>query len=393
MSKHWKRTLALLAVAVAAGLACGGLALGGKKPPAPPPPPQPTISYSITFLGTLLGDTTSQARDVNEFGQVVGFSTGANGSRAFLYSVSDGMVALNDLIDPASGWVLGWATSINDAGQIVGLGKLNGQSRAYRFTPGVGEAPPVVEDLGTFGGGSEAYGINAHGDVAGRSTDFNGNLRAFVWTDQTGMVDIGDLGGGLAFAEGINNSGQVTGGSTIGATWLRAFRYTPGVGGLPGVMEDLGDLATLQSAAARGLDINDHGHVVGYVDAGRFKGARYAHAFLYTDRMIDLGTLGGYHSEAYGLNSWGEVVGTSQVSTPDTTLHGFLYTNKTDTGGFVIVKLQERIVDLPGDFQAGILPRRINDLGVICGSAGFADTWGQRWGTEAILLTPVTPQP
>ena len=59
MSKHWKRTLAVPAVAVAIGLACVGLALGKKPPKPPPPPPEPPpVEYSITFLGTLPGDVT-----------------------------------------------------------------------------------------------------------------------------------------------------------------------------------------------------------------------------------------------------------------------------------------------------------------------------------------------
>ena len=64
MLKHGKWTHAVLAAALAASLVLGGLALaekgdkGGGKPPEddPPPPPLPSITYSLTYLGTLGGN-------------------------------------------------------------------------------------------------------------------------------------------------------------------------------------------------------------------------------------------------------------------------------------------------------------------------------------------------
>jgi probable HAF family extracellular repeat protein len=394
MLKHWKRTLALLGTVAATGLVCAAVALGAKKPPTPPPP-QPTVSYSITFLGV-----DGEAMDVNSLGEVVGYAAIEGVSCAFLvvpqdvdgdgdlewYSDTDGngvnylMVLLNDLIDPDSGWDLRYAYAINDTGQIVGRGYLNGQWRGYRFTPGVNGAWAVVDDLETLEGAanSGAMGINDSGDVVGSSPWGSLYSRGFLWTEEYRMVDIGSLvEGGRTEARGITNSGGVTGFSYINVTTPRAFLYTPGVG-----MKDLGYFAPTrknQTWESLGLDINDNNHVAGWAGV---------HAFVYTDHMIDLGTLGGYRSEAYGLNFGDEVVGLSELSTPDTTLHGFLYTNKTDTGGFVTFKLQDRIVNLPGDLQGGILPRRINDQGVICGSTGFA-TWTGREGTEAIVLTPL----
>jgi uncharacterized protein (DUF2252 family) len=42
---------------------------------------------------------------------------------------------LNSLISPTSGWVLEAATVINDAGQIAGVGRLNGARRIFLLTP------------------------------------------------------------------------------------------------------------------------------------------------------------------------------------------------------------------------------------------------------------------
>jgi hypothetical protein len=45
------------------------------------------------------------------------------------------MVDLNDLVPPNSGWLLHWASAINDKRQIVGTGTYNGLYRAYLLTP------------------------------------------------------------------------------------------------------------------------------------------------------------------------------------------------------------------------------------------------------------------
>lgn len=42
---------------------------------------------------------------------------------------------LNKLIPANSGWEINTARGINNRGQIVGEGKLNGQQRAYLLTP------------------------------------------------------------------------------------------------------------------------------------------------------------------------------------------------------------------------------------------------------------------
>ncbi len=384
MLKHFRRTLSLLTVAAAVGLVSAGLALGkkgGGKPPKDPPPPPP-ITYSILFLGTLPGDASSIALNVNDLGEVVGSSFTGSPYRAFLWTESDGMKALNDLMSEEDKlqWDLTSARGINNAGQICGRGYLNGDRRAYRFTyrnengPVV---PAVVENLGTLGGDwSSAHAINNQGDVAGESTDENGTERAFVYTDVDGdgteeMEDIGDLGGDRAQARGINDSGQVTGTSHIlldnGATSTQPFRYTPGVG-----MENLGDFGT-GGTISGGFDINDAGHVVGVAgNAPKKKGWPGRHAFLYTDHMIDLGTLGGWFSEARGVNSSDDVVGRSHVDTKDDTDAGFLYIEE-----FGMLKLEDLI---PG-FQGPIKPEKINDAGQICGRADG----------EAFLLTPVEP--
>jgi probable HAF family extracellular repeat protein len=89
---------------------------------------------TMTDLGTL-GSTYSLANKINNHGEVVGLSRIASGElHAFLWQ--DGAMAdLNKLVPADSGWTLIEATTINDPGQIAGVGTVNGQTHAFLLTP------------------------------------------------------------------------------------------------------------------------------------------------------------------------------------------------------------------------------------------------------------------
>jgi len=89
---------------------------------------------SILDLGVLPGANFSIAHGINNIGQVVGASDYISW-HAFVWSPSTGMLDLNNLIPANSGWLLQVANAINDQGQIVGFGTLNGQTEAFLLTP------------------------------------------------------------------------------------------------------------------------------------------------------------------------------------------------------------------------------------------------------------------
>lgn len=85
------------------------------------------------------------------------------------------------------------------------------------------------------------------------------------------------------------------------------------------------DLGTLGGSSSRAFGLNDNGEVVGYAAT-----ATAIHAFLYSNgSMTDLGTLGGTSSQAYGINNSGQVVGLAYVD--GLVYRAFLYANGTMT--------------------------------------------------------------
>ncbi len=110
-------------------------------------------------LGTL-GGGFSFGMGINDSGQVTGVSTTASGlAHAFLWD-GTGMLDLNDLIVPGSGWTLLEAGhAINDAGQITGYGLIGDQGHAFLLTPVTVAQVPEPETLALMGTGIIGLGL------------------------------------------------------------------------------------------------------------------------------------------------------------------------------------------------------------------------------------------
>lgn len=104
----------------------------------------PSVGLSLLAMPT--GYRSSSAADIDQDDTIVGSAKKDDTtSRAFRWDGSGVPVDLNTLIDPASGWVLTQAHAITN-GQIAGVGKLNGQTRAFLLTPRI-EPPALVMHL------------------------------------------------------------------------------------------------------------------------------------------------------------------------------------------------------------------------------------------------------
>jgi len=127
--------------------------------------------YVVEDLGALPGDASSVAWAINANGDVVGWSQGPNGTRAFVYT-SLGMASLPGPPDrPRT-----LARDINDAGSVVGTANSGGTDLGHAVLWQSGN----VQDLGTLGTGtfSEAWGINNAGHVVGTSYTSGGSMAA-----------------------------------------------------------------------------------------------------------------------------------------------------------------------------------------------------------------------
>jgi probable HAF family extracellular repeat protein len=93
----------------------------------------------MTDIGVLIpGAVNSTATGINNNGDIVGqyyTGPGLSGLNPFLYSGGI-MQNLNVLLPPGSGWTLLYARDINDYGQIVGVGTINGENHGFLMTPG-----------------------------------------------------------------------------------------------------------------------------------------------------------------------------------------------------------------------------------------------------------------
>jgi probable HAF family extracellular repeat protein len=347
------------------------------------------VTSTLVDIGTL-GGGVADPRAINASGQIVGSSYVADDSEqhAFLWTPVAPNGTTGTWTDLGTlGGTYSAAYGVNDFGFAVGVtnmpavdGAPVGDQAFIWVTAQPNGTIGGMLPLGVLGNGraSEARDINNEFQVVGRSywiDEPDQETHAFLWTQPTGMIDLGTLGGVESGATAISSDGKVVGYSQDVNGDYRAFLWTPDQpNGTTGTMIDLGSLGGKEVWAS---DVNAAGQVVG---GSTLAGEAEGHAFVWTQAtgMVDLGTLGGSYSFAIGINDAGVIVGEAQLGsgkrpfvwTPNApngtagTMVPMLTLGGTQARGAAINNLQQITgsSSLDGDppfapFEEGIIPR------------------------------------
>jgi probable HAF family extracellular repeat protein len=322
-------------------------------------------------LGTLGGtNSSSNWGEINDFGQIVGFSETAvpdpNGEdicgfgthltcRPFLSQFLR-MSAL-----PTVGGNNGQASAINNRGQIVGFAE-NGalDSTCPANTTNNRVALPVMWEKGTakplplvsLDTDGDAFWINDLGQAVGYSGNCTTALHGVSWKNDI-VSTLLDLGNG-AIAQGINNRGQIVGqvGSADGSTFLAAVWQNGADGPVINIGTAPGDAAAFASG------INDRGQVVGSSLDSDFN---WSHAFIWQDNVLtDLDTVFPASSNLFPvmgnkINERGQISGMAIVlSGPHAgEIHAFLATPVNE-------RIDRSVADVAPTHPKSNLPANLN---------------------------------
>ncbi len=208
-------------------------------------------SYSLTPIGSLGGGGTN-ASALNNVGDVVGCSLAViNGSptaRGFVYR-NGLMMDIGSLVSGGSSC----ANDINDSGQITGFSATaTGEQRGFIYQNG------TMTSLGDLGTSSVGEAINNSGIVAGTANNVSDDLfvGGFFYDARMSppQVSLGSLGGAAVTSRGMNAAGDI-----IGFAANAEFRGTSHLY-RNGVITDLGTVLGFPSTPNA---INDLGDVVG----------------------------------------------------------------------------------------------------------------------------------
>ena len=235
--------------------------------PTTPNDIQGTLS-ELPMLSSGNGDGTAES--INNMGQIVGSSSSSSDDRAVLWSPTSGGLSSHSLhiLNPAQPTPDHIATSINEAGQIIGSRyNANGApSSSFIWTPNVPNGTSGSRQSISLRG---ANSLNDQGLVAGRTYEF-GTFpdtinHGVIWSSATNtLADLGEPPGTWSdvFALSINNVGQIVGYAAATDGGRSGFLWTPSnPNSTSGVMQ-------LLPGMDYAFDINDEGTVVGSSQGG-----------------------------------------------------------------------------------------------------------------------------
>lgn len=237
---------------------------------------QPTAPNSTAFTAhDLVGldpQQPSWALGMNRYGQVVGYGGTSDSppkTRAFLWTPNEANGTVGTIVDLGSldDAPISMAYDINDFGQVVGWsGDGAGHSVAYLWTPDrVHGTTGTMTGLRSLGGASgSAVAINDAGVVAGGLQLGDGSYSPFVWKPDSpngshgAMVDLqtmlpNDSPWNLQSATGLNNRGQITGVGQVNGAWSSFLLSIPSLAPLTA---QIGDVSVAEGTSLKNRTIS-----------------------------------------------------------------------------------------------------------------------------------------
>jgi probable HAF family extracellular repeat protein len=370
-----------------------------------------TAAGGMIDIGTL-GGASADARAINNAGQVAGTSrTSDYVERAFLWTPGSGMIQVSSAVDTNS--VAGY---LNAGGAVAGWTRnAAGVDKGFYYSAATG----LKRINGFDWGDSLAVAINDSGRVAGDSINPDGYTRAFTWTSAGGMVELATPSAYNSTVLAMNNAGEILGqyyGSNFSPHGL--FFWSPSTNVVSVITIDnvqIGEAAALSedgTVVGQGqityppspvmflwkvgattqiishpqnyppfpVAINTAGQVAGWVYGAGFQ--QRAFSWTSTGGFVDLGDLGGGSAVAVGVNTAGQIGGSSAI--PGGNPHAFLYARgrMTDLGdlgqGATAVAMNEagaiigHSATLLGETHPFLRDSKMRDLGTLGGGFGLA---------------------
>src|SRR5680860_877098 len=294
------------------------------------------VMVEATFLQHLPGEEASQARAINDKGEIVGRSGGqavkwvdgtpralpaapqTSESLSALGLNNVGTVVGRDAFEQLCVWddpgeancystpwgYAGYAVDVNDAGLIVGGTDEEVAERGWFWDRANGGEVTVVEPALYPGSdisrsGTSVAAVNASGQFVGTTySDMEDGgptiVKAFVWTNDS-MEVLETPEGGRSAATDLNDDGVVVGSiDSVATMWVE---------------EEAQTLGTLDGDVSAARAINNRGQVAGISHTGDSD----SHVFLWEDGVMrrletDAGPVLG---QVYDMNDHGQLVGES----------------------------------------------------------------------------------
>jgi probable HAF family extracellular repeat protein len=255
----------------------------------------------LSALPLLPGGNNSYAVDLNDRGQVVGFSD----------------------------------TDVYDSDCAAAIPNVPFRSTAgFQFQAVIWEPNGSVRKLAHLDVDTvaNAFGINNRGQVVGNSgvcanttpPPYVTSAHAVLWERDGTPTNLGSLGGPISGASAINNRGDVSGTSTTADGSTRPFLWTPESPRTLLQLNPPGDFPVVVNGCCK--TINDRREIVGFMFNADFSQQR---AFLWKDGvMVDLNDLIAKDSpwvlqSAAGINDSGQIAGQGLINGE---VHAFLAT-------------------------------------------------------------------